>query len=111
MPFDGTIHKMFWKQTATTNNLIIKIYKNPLCQGKTLSNSTQISNTVVETFTVTPNVGSIDACGEKMGDMNTLDINVDVESGDHINISMKGVTITDLEDVTGQLLYSQNITI
>lgn len=107
MPFDGTLHKLFWKQTGLCTDVTIKVYQN--IEGQTSSIVGAVNNVPIHTSILTGiNVGT--GSVGSMGIMNELALNLTISAGDHILISMQAAS-DGIHEMTGQLLYSQDVTI
>ncbi len=92
IPFDGILHKLFFRQTGSTSTTVIKLYIN--------------NNEKINTL-YTNNVGNnID-----YGDLNEIDINLDVKSGNMIRIALDAQSSPGIRLIFGQLLYSQTVNI
>ena len=111
MPYSGTLHKLYWKQTGTCSDVTIKTYQNINDDGALISGAPNNTPVVTVTNHIT-NVGTGD--GGEFGNINTVDLNFTFNAGDHIAISLQATTdgTTDgINEVMGQLLYSQTITV
>ena len=105
IPFDGIIHKLFFKLTGITPTTTFKLYKNIKDQWSTIS--TAINNSPIKTIVHTNKIGTGD--NEEVGNMNVVVFNKKVKAGDHISITMQ--PIDGIHEIFGQLLTSQDITI
>jgi hypothetical protein len=107
MPHSGILHKLYWKQTGTCSDVTIKLYQNINDEGATIAGA--INNTpVVTVANHVTNIGT--GSGGEYGNINTVDLNFIFNAGDHIVISLQAAT-DGIRQITGQLLYSQTITI
>ena len=107
IPFDGIIHKLFFKHTGINPTTTIKLYKNIKDQG-TYPGIGAVNDTPIKTITHTNKVGTGD--GVEVGDMNIVNFNRKVKAGDHISITMQAES-DGIDEIFGQLLTSQDITI
>ena len=106
IPFDGTIHKLFFKHTGTNPNTTIKLYKNIKDQNSTIANAT--NNDPIKTIQHINKIGTGD--DKEVGSMNVVIFNKKVRAGDHIAITMQAST-DGIDEIFGQLLTSQKIII
>lgn len=111
MPFNGKIHKLFWKSSGLATKTIVKLWHNARDQFATAPSADQIIEISHENNTGTGN-------DNNLGDMNVVNFKgVKVKAGDHISISLQaspgGTYPADdsLHETMGQLLYSQIIRI
>ena len=102
MPFSGTFHKIYWRQTGMCANNTIRIYQNNFDENSTPANLTQ-SSTVNPTIIGGGN-------GVTYGGMNELDVNLPFAAEDTFAISFQAAT-DGIHEMYGQILYSQDITI
>ena len=101
------IGKLFWKQTGLCTDVTIKVYQN--IEGQTSSIVGAVNNVPIHTSILTGiNVGT--GSVGSMGIMNELALNLTISAGDHILISMQAAS-DGIHEMTGQLLYSQDVTI
>ena len=106
IPFDGIIHKLFFKLTGITPTTTFKLYKNIKDQG-TYPGIGAINGSPIKTVTHANKVGTGD--GGEVGNMNVVVFNKKVKAGDHISITMQ--PIDGIHEIFGQLLTSQDVTI
>ena len=92
IPFDGTLHKLFYRQTGSGSQTRIRLYIN----GVEEFDTTHTNNTGDNT---------------DYGDLNEIDINLDLKSGNMIRIALKPLIFPGIKLIYGQLLYSQTINI
>ncbi len=107
MPFSGTLHKFFWKQTGTCNHITFNVYQNINDDGASITTATN-NSPVFAYLEQGANVGTGD--GANWGNLNTIDVNLSFNAGDHIAISLKA-NVDGIDEIFGQMLYSQTITI
>ena len=106
MPFDGTIHKLFFKHTGINPTTTIKLYKN--IKNQWAYPSTATNNSPIKTIIHTNKIGTGD--DQEVGSMNVVVFNKKVRAGDHIAITMQAES-DGIDEIFGQLLTSQDITI
>ena len=106
MPFDGIIHKLFFKHSGTNPNTIIKLYKN--IKNQWAYPSTATNNDPIKTIQHINKIGTGD--DKEVGSMNVVIFNKKVRAGDHIAITMQAST-DGIDEIFGQLLTSQDITV
>jgi len=106
IPFNGMIHKLFFKHSGINPTTTIKLYKNIKDQWSTIS--TAINNSPIKTIVHTNKIGTGD--NEEVGNMNVVVFNKKVRAGDHIAITMQA-ELDGIDEIFGQLLISQDITI
>tara|TARA_R110001606_G_C15117616_1_gene621697 strand:+ start:83 stop:646 length:564 start_codon:yes stop_codon:yes gene_type:complete len=103
IPFKGTIHKLLFKITGNTQtDTNLRMYKNQ--KGGSIS-----QYRVLQILNHPLNQGD----GTYLGEINEIDLNIDVEAGDDIGIQLTHfiANYQYMGKITGQLLYSQTITI
>ena len=107
MPFDGFIHKLFFKQTGTTPQTTIRLYLNSNNIMSGIGAITAYGSLAKEVVN-NNNIGTGE--GANVGDINIIDFNIKVKAGDHIMVSLQA-SQDGIHEIMGQLLYSQEITI
>ena len=106
MPFNGMIHKLFFKQSGINPTTTIRLYQNIKDQQATPSTAT--NNSPIKTIIHTNKIGTGD--DKEVGSMNVVVFNKKVRAGDHIAITMQAES-DGIDEIFGQLLTSQDITI
>ena len=103
IPFKGTIHKLLFKITGNTQvDTSLRMYKNQ--KGGSIS-----QYRVLQILNHPLNQGD----GTYFGEINEIDLNIDIEAGDDIGIQLSHYISYSqyMGKISGQLLYSQTITI
>ena len=108
-PHEGTIHKLYWKQTGSSSNITVKVYIKPTFNETDTFPS--ITGALLDQTLSSVNVGT--GNGGDYGDLNTLPINLNFNTGDIVLITLQanGPFNLGIHEISGQLLYSQNIII
>ena len=112
MPFKGTLHKLFFKQSGKTTTSDLKIFKNPLQH----QSHVDLNNYLENEISITNNPGNANSNFNDpvdstfYGDMNTVNLEIPVEAGDHWGITIRPTISGGLWNLIGHLLYSQEIT-
>ena len=92
IPFKGTLHKLFFKQTGDNFSTTIKVWINDFANE--VFQKTHINNP---------------GDGTNFGNMNEIDINLDVNIGDTVLVALDAQQAPGIKLITGHLLYSQII--
>ena len=106
MPYSGVIHRLYWKQTGVCNDVTVKVYKNINDDSSTFTAASSNTPIFSQNFT-SINVGTGD--GADYVTINDININKTFAAGDHILITLQAAS-DGIDEISGQLLYSQDIT-
>ena len=106
MPFAGTIHKLFYKQTGTNPTTTIRLYHNINDQHSNIAQAT--NNTPVKEIIHQNTIGT--GNNSLYGNINEVEFNQSVNAGDHIMVTMQA-SADGTYQTFGHLLYSQTINI
>ena len=108
MPFSGALHKIFWRQAGTCDDTTIKVYQNLNDEAALISGATN-NTPIFEDPNFVTNIGT--GNGLLYGNMNERNFaNLAFNTGDNLSISLQAKNNT-IEEMMGQILYSQTVTI
>jgi hypothetical protein len=110
-PHDGTIHKLYWKQTGLCSDITVKVYIDSANTFDEASNFSGVTGAALNQTLSSADVNVGTGDGNNYSNLNTLPINLNFNAGDSFIITLKANTAQGIHEISGHLQYSyQNIT-